>query len=334
MGHGHDRGNGCGDGRGDAPAPRRGRRGLLKAAGALAAAAVLAGLCLAASAHAGGQVPGAAAQAEALRAGTGPGGAAPGADEHAGWSTQGSVGTVRNRSTGRDELLYPHPARLAVVVGDSQADGAAGVPGERTWPRLALRAAGYQVVYRGRGGTGFTAANGKFLNYVDALRSGQWLLPHGNVGLVLVEGGGNDARAGATDERIRAGFLDLVAELRRTYPESRIVAVGTLARAAHEGGGRRNAVDAAVGRAAREAGVDFIAAGDWLTTAGLAARLADGTHLDAEGHRIAADLFGQRLAGLGVGGPLDTTSALAAPAPTAVPVPTAVPAPTAVPEVP
>ncbi|GAA3671501.1 hypothetical protein GCM10023081_07330 [Arthrobacter ginkgonis] len=305
MGHGLDRGNGRGASR-----ARRRCRARRKAAGALAAAAavVLAGAFLAVSAHGGWHVPGGTPRAAAAPAGIVPGGTARGGpvvapNEHAGWSTQGSIGTVRNPATGREELLYPDPARLAVVVGDSQADGAAGVPGAMTWPRLALQAAGYQVVFRGRGGTGFTASNGRFLNYVDALRSGQWLLPHGNVGLVLVEGGGNDALAGATDERIRTGFLDLVGELRRTYPDSRIVAVGTLARALDDGGGRRNAVDAAVGRAAAEAGVDFVSAGDWLTTAGLANRLADGTHLDAAGHRIAADLFGQRLAALGVGGP-------------------------------
>lgn len=77
---------------------------------------------------------------------------------------------------------------------------------------------------------------------MEALRRGDWHLPAGTPRLVVIEGGGNDATRGSSD----AGARSLVAELHRTYPRSRIVMVGTLARAAADGGGggRRSQVDA------------------------------------------------------------------------------------------
>ncbi|MEE1620412.1 SGNH/GDSL hydrolase family protein [Zafaria sp. J156] len=212
-----------------------------------------------------------------------------------GWSDAGSTGTVFNAASGRQELEYPEPRRLAVLIGDSQSDGAAGVPGEATWPRLALTAAGYDVVFRGRGGTGFTAARPPYLDYADALRTQQWLLPHGDVGLVVLQGGGNDARAGASDAEVHAGVTGLVEEVRRSYPTSTILVVGTLARSLEDGGGRRHAVDAAVGTAARDAGLAFISAGDWITTEDLGGHLLDRAHLDEAGHRIAAERFLEEL---------------------------------------
>ncbi|MFB0835636.1 SGNH/GDSL hydrolase family protein [Arthrobacter halodurans] len=233
-------------------------------------------------------------------AGTAGSGSAPVAGEHAGWDDSGSTGTVRNPATGRDELVYPAPEGLAVIIGDSQSDGAAGVPGAATWPRLAAEALGFRPVFRGRGGTGFTASRGGHLNYVDALRTQQWLLPRGPVGLVVVQGGGNDARSGAGDAAIRDGALALVSELRAGYPGSPIVLVGTLARSADDGGGRRHAVDGVLRAAAGEAGIPFVSAGDWLTTRGLAARLADEVHLDAEGHRRASGVLLEGLRDLGL----------------------------------
>ncbi|WP_376972201.1 SGNH/GDSL hydrolase family protein [Arthrobacter sp.] len=220
--------------------------------------------------------------------------------EHGGWDDSGSTGTVRNPATGRDELVYPAPDELAVIIGDSQSDGAAGVPGAATWPRLAAEALGYRPVFRGRGGTGFTTSRGGHLNYVDALRAQQWLLPRGPVGLVVVQGGGNDARSGAGDAAIRGGALALISELRAGYPGSPIVLVGTLARSADDGGGRRHAVDGVLRAAAGEAGIPFVSAGDWLTTRGLAASLADEVHLDAEGHRRASGVLLEGLRDLGL----------------------------------
>lgn len=207
--------------------------------------------------------------------------------------------TVSNDATGRPELVVADPAGTALLIGDSQADGALGVPGSATWPQLALAAAGYTVAFRGRGGIGYTADNGPYLDYVQALQTGQWLLPHGDVGLVVIEGGGNDARVLAGDAAIRASVTALVAELRRSYPRSPLVVIGTLARSADDDGGRRHDVDALIGETAGTLGVPFIPAGDWLTDHGLADRLSDGVHLDAAGHRQAARVL---LAELGARG--------------------------------
>lgn len=214
---------------------------------------------------------------------------------------QAGQDVVHNDASGRRELVVPHPSQVAVLIGDSQAAGAAGVAGDRTWPQLALRAAGYTVAFRGRGGTGFATGNGSDPDYVAALRQEHWLLPHGDVGLVVVEGGGNDARTGAPDAAIVAGEAALVAELRRSYPRSPIVIVGTLAHSARDGGGRRHQVDALLGGAARRQGLAFVSAGSWLTTHKLAAHLADQVHLDSVGHRLAARALLQALAEAGLG---------------------------------
>ncbi|GAA1357722.1 hypothetical protein GCM10009596_09350 [Arthrobacter rhombi] len=219
------------------------------------------------------------------------------------WAAAGAGGSrpaavqqvVVDADTGRHELVVPHPASLAVLIGDSQADGAAGVPGNRTWPQMALHAAGYTVAFRGRAGTGYATGNGRDLDYVSALRQQRWLLPHGDVGLVVIEGGGNDARTGVADATIASAQAALIAELRRSYPRSPLVVIGTLARSSADGGGRRHQVDDLVGRSAREPGVASIRVGDWLTTHDLAAHLADQVHLDAEGHRMAAGVLLQAL---------------------------------------
>lgn len=207
---------------------------------------------------------------------------------------------VFNADSGRRELVVPDPSSIAVLIGDSQADGAAGVPGKQTWPQVALSAAGYTVAFRGRGGTGYATGNGRDPDYVTALRQERWLLPHGDVGLVVIEGGGNDARTGASDAVIASSQAALVAELRRSYPHAPMAVVGTLARSARDGGGRRHQVDDLAGRTARAQGVAFISVGDWLTVHDLAAHLADQVHLDAEGHRLAARYLLQALRNAGL----------------------------------
>lgn len=233
-----------------------------------------------------------------------PGGSPAGAHGPAGsWVVAGPAGDrpaaaqqmVVDVDTGRRELVVPHPASLAVLIGDSQADGAAGVPGHRTWPQMALHAAGYTVAFRGRAGTGYATSTGQDLDYVSALRQQRWLLPHGDVGLVVIEGGRNDARTGVADATIVSAQAALIAELRRSYPRSPLVVIGTLARSSADGGGRRHQVDDLVGRSARQQGVAFIPVGDWLTTYDLAAHLADQVHLDSEGHRMAVGVLLQAL---------------------------------------
>ncbi|WP_181036527.1 SGNH/GDSL hydrolase family protein [Arthrobacter sp. B1805] len=184
--------------------------------------------------------------------------------------------------------------RTALLIGDSQSSGAAGVSGDHTWTQTGLRNAGYDVQFLGAGGTGFVAANNSGgLNYTSAMTQGQWVMPCSDPALIVVEGGGNDATQGATDAQIIAGADALVSSLTQHYPTSKIVLVGTLAKGATDGG-RRTAVDGLLGTYADAHGIAFISAGDWLTRYQAVNLMADGVHLTQAGHdRLAAVLTHQ-----------------------------------------
>lgn len=204
----------------------------------------------------------------------------------------GSV--YRNPIYGRDEVVVPNIARTAVLIGDSQSEPANG------WPRQGLAALGYQVHFAGRGGTGFVTANGRVGNYIDALERGDWLLPTGTPGLVVVQGGGNDAGSGATDAQITANANRLLHALKSRYPSTRILMIGTLGRGAGNHGGRRSQVDALLATIAAKQGITFIGVGDWLTRYNLTHRLADTVHMNAEGHKALGVVLQGRLRELNV----------------------------------
>jgi acyl-CoA thioesterase I len=199
----------------------------------------------------------------------------------------GSV--YRNPVSGRNEVVVPNISRTAVLIGDSQSAPANG------WPRQALTALGYQVYFAGLGGTGFVKANGVVGNYIDALERGDWLLPVGTPGLVVVQGGGNDAGNGATDSRITANANRLLQALKSRYPTTQIVMIGTLGRGPANGGGRRSQVDALLGTIAAKQGITFVSVGDWLTRYNLAHRLTDTVHVDADGRNALGILLERRL---------------------------------------
>ncbi|MET1021697.1 MAG: SGNH/GDSL hydrolase family protein [Arthrobacter sp.] len=208
------------------------------------------------------------------------------------------AGTIyRNPASGRNEVVVEDVARTAVLIGDSQSEPAF------SWPREALANLGYTVHFCGRGGTGFVASNGKTGNYVDALHRGDWLLPYGSPPLVVIEGGGNDASRGATDEAISANAERLIASVRQRYPTARLAMVGTLARGADNGGGRRTEVDALLGTVAARQSVPFVGVGDWLTRYNLTTSMADGVHMSPEGHAALGVLLARRLDALGLRAP-------------------------------
>ncbi|HAG60759.1 MAG TPA: GDSL family lipase, partial [Arthrobacter bacterium] len=169
----------------------------------------------------------------------------------------GSV--YRNPASGRDEVVVPDMRHTALLIGDSQSEPADG------WPRLGLAAVGYKVHFCGLGGTGFVAANGKTGNYIDALERGDWKLPYGTPALIVIQGGGNDAAQGATDAQIVANADRLIGALQDRYPGARMAMIGTLARGANYGGGRRTQVDALIGAVAARHGLPYVGVGDWLT---------------------------------------------------------------------
>ncbi|MDQ0768448.1 acyl-CoA thioesterase-1 [Pseudarthrobacter defluvii] len=200
----------------------------------------------------------------------------------------------RNPVFGRNEVVVANARSTAVLIGDSQS-----VPDD-SWPRRALAGLGYGVHFCGYGGTGFTAANGKVGNYADALERGDWLMPAGAPGLIVIEGGGNDAARGASDAQISANANRLIDALKDRYPGTRIVLVGTLARGAQNGGGRRTQVDALLAGIAARQQLTFVSAGDWLTKYNLTEHLADAVHMDAEGRKQLGVVLERRMRELGV----------------------------------
>lgn len=201
---------------------------------------------------------------------------------------------VRNPANGRLEAVVPDINRTVLLIGDSQSE-----PGDG-WPRQALAAAGYKVYFCGRGGTGFVSANGNTGNYIDAIREGDWLLPSGTPALIVIQGGGNDAASGATDQQITANAESLIGELQARYPGTRMAMVGTLARSKDDGGGRRTAVDTLLGSVAADNQLPFVSVGDWLTRYGLAKDLADAVHMNPAGRKALGTLLEQRLRDLGL----------------------------------
>lgn len=191
---------------------------------------------------------------------------------------------VMNPVSGRREVMDPEVARSAVLFGDSQAAGAQGVQAGDTWVVRGLAAQGYKVRFVGAGGIGFTAKTTQSGNYVDSLVTGQITLPFGNPALVVVQGGGNDAGSGASDAAILANAERLLRELKASYPTSKYLLIGTLARGTKESA-RRTSVDALLAGFAQRNGVAFIGAGDWLTRYGLLNKMADGVHLNRSGHQ-------------------------------------------------
>ncbi|MET3949552.1 SGNH/GDSL hydrolase family protein [Arthrobacter sp. UYEF36] len=203
----------------------------------------------------------------------------------------------RNPANGRNEVVVRDIARTAVLIGDSQSEPSF------SWPRTALASLGYQVHFCGRGGTGFVTSNGTTGNYIDALQRGDWLLPYGSPPLVVIEGGGNDASRGATDQQISANAERLIASVRQRYPGARLAMVGTLARGAAHGGGRRTEVDALLGTVAARHSIPFVGVGDWLTRHNLTKLMADGVHMGPKGHAALGELLARRLGDFGFRAP-------------------------------
>lgn len=210
---------------------------------------------------------------------------------------------VFNPVSGRDEVIDPRIAERAVLIGDSQSGGAAGVKGSDTWVAQGLTARGYSVRFLGAGGTGFAASTPWASNYSDAVHNGQVVLPHGNPALVVVQGGGNDAAQGIPDERILAGAARLLGQLKASYPDAEFLFIGTLATGSHHDGGRRTQVDALLAGFAYRNGVRFISAGDWLTRYGVTAKMADHVHLTRGGHQVLATVLASKLQDMGLQGP-------------------------------
>ncbi|WP_165788134.1 SGNH/GDSL hydrolase family protein [Arthrobacter glacialis] len=210
---------------------------------------------------------------------------------------------IFNPASGREEVTDPAIARLAVLFGDSQAAGAAGVNEADTWVQLGLAERGYKVKFLGGGGIGFAAKTPSTSNYADSLDTGRKVLPYGNPALVVVQGGGNDASQGIADARILSNADRLLHDLKASYPNSEFLFIGTLAKGQGYGGGRRSQVDALLAGFAQRNGIRFISAGDWVTRYGVGDKLVDGVHLNRGGHQALAKVLATDLKAMGIRGP-------------------------------
>lgn len=210
---------------------------------------------------------------------------------------------IFNPASGREEVTDPAIARLAVLFGDSQAAGAAGVQEADTWVQLGLAERGYKVKFLGGGGIGFSAKTPSTSNYPDSLDTGRKVLPYGNPALVVVQGGGNDASQGISDARILDNADRLLHDLKASYPKSEFLFIGTLAKGQGYGGGRRTQVDALLAGFAQRNGIRFISAGDWVTRYGVGDKLVDGVHLNRGGHQALAKVLATDLKAMGIRGP-------------------------------
>lgn len=205
------------------------------------------------------------------------------------------VGSLyKNPSNDRNEIILADIRHTAVLIGDSQSEPVG------SWPRVALGSLGYKVYSVARGGTGFVAATKTSGNYIDALQRGDWVLPYGTPPLIVLEGGGNDAAHNASDEQITANANRLLATVKKRYPQAKIAMIGTLARGASAGGGRRTQVDALLGNIAAKAGAPFFSVGDWVSRYQLEEDLVDGVHLNAAGHAKLSGVLAADMAGAGL----------------------------------
>ncbi|MFW0769927.1 GDSL-type esterase/lipase family protein [Arthrobacter koreensis] len=184
---------------------------------------------------------------------------------------------------GRIMSYDPAVGSAAVVIGDSQA-------GRDTWVGRGLASLGFNPLVLGAGGTGYTRGNGEVHNYPEALEAEEWLLPWGKPALVVLQGGGNDAY-GPRNADIRHNAVQLIRELRRTYPETRIVMVGVIG----DGKGRRAEIDDLLAGVAAEQGLDFLSPKDWWKRYSLGSKLDDGLHLGKAGHDAATPVFAREL---------------------------------------
>ncbi len=187
-----------------------------------------------------------------------------------------------------------------MLIGDSQSQP------KDSWPQRGIATLGYKLYVAGMGGTGFVASTSKTGNYIDALQRGDWVLPYGTPPLIVLQGGGNDAAQKASDDQITSNAERLLAVLKKRYPGSRMAMIGTLAKGAANGGGRRTEVDALLGRIAAKNNVPFVSAGDWLTRYDAVKDLQDGVHMKPSGHEKLGSVLAGELASLGLTAKPDT----------------------------
>ncbi|WP_336711239.1 SGNH/GDSL hydrolase family protein [Arthrobacter sp. USHLN218] len=187
-----------------------------------------------------------------------------------------------------------------MVIGDSQANAGNAVPTSESWVSQGLAQAGYVPRIEGYGGTGFLKSRPKdgHPSYLESLKTGAYDLPAGNVGLVVVQGGGNDLKY--PDGKIKAAASQTMEILKSKYPDARFAVVSPLNQSGNPASRRIEVAKVLAGVAAAQDAV-FIDATGWAAENDLAQYLyPDGLHLNPEGHKLLAPVFAKALADAGL----------------------------------
>jgi lysophospholipase L1-like esterase len=187
------------------------------------------------------------------------------------------------------------PAPTALVIGDSQANAGNDVPTSASWVSQGLSRAGYTPRIEGYGGTGFLKGRPQdgHPSYLESLKTNMYDMPEKNVGLVVVQGGGNDLKY--PDGRIEAAASDTVEILKSKYPGVPFAVVSPLNQSG-DPASRRIGVSKILATVADQQDAAFIDATGWVAENRLARYLyEDGLHLNPDGHNLMAPVFAKAL---------------------------------------
>ena len=112
------------------------------------------------------------------------------------------------------------------MIGDSQVTST-------SWVGLGLKQAGFVPYLFRCGGIGFvTAREGVCPSYYQGVMGGRWALPSGNPGVIYLDASGNDIYIHEDEtkarEHVNAHQTQVIEQLRRMYPSSKIVFGGVV----------------------------------------------------------------------------------------------------------
>ena len=177
-----------------------------------------------------------------------------------------------------DKVFGPQDA---LVIGDSQV-------WQDSWVGQGIRAAGFKDTMYRCGGTGFIASRpGHCPSYSDGVLGNKWALPAGNPGVIYLDASGNDTYSNSR-ERVQAETVKVISQLKRMYPNSKIVLGGVLSKnEPHHA--KRWEYNETARAAAAQTGVAFLDVKGWVSVYGVQGYMADDLHLkDEHQWRLAA----------------------------------------------
>ena len=189
-------------------------------------------------------------------------------------------------------------AKDALVIGDSQVTST-------SWVGLGLKQAGFVPYLFRCGGVGFvTAREGVCPSYYQGVMGGRWALPSGNPGVIYLDASGNDIYIHEDEtkarEHVNAHQTQVIEQLRRMYPSSKIVFGGVVsmsedAAADKQVARKRHVANEVARQGARETGVLFMGTAGWQAIYRTEGDMADGVHLKDEAQYKLAAPFAARL---------------------------------------